>query len=106
VERLYSAFAFAPAVAPAFAPAFALAFAPAFALAFAPAFALAFLAVIPSAARNLLLLLQASRRHPERSEGPPYLSLLLLLLLYLHLPFWLSFRAQRGTRCLPFLTSS
>ena len=40
------------------------------------------------------------RRHPERSEGPPYWPLLLLLLLPLLLPFCLSFRAQRGT-CFP-----
>jgi len=35
--------------------------------------------------------------HPERSEGPPY------CLFPLPLLFWLSFRAKRGTCCLPFL---
>jgi hypothetical protein len=39
------------------------------------------------------LLLLVSRRHPERSEGPLYSSLLLLLLLLLPLLFWLSFRS-------------
>jgi len=55
------------------------------------AFAFAFLSVIPSG--NLLLLLplplQVLRRHPERSEGPPYLSLPLLL--PLPLPFFDNF---------------
>jgi hypothetical protein len=49
----------------------------------------------------LPLPLFAFRRHPERSakravEGPPYWFLPLPLPLLL--PFWLSFRAQRGTR--------